>query len=195
MATRVLVLGGTQFIGRSLVRELHRQGCEIAVFHRGTREAEDEPPGVQHIHGDRANLDDFRQHLAAFDPEVVVDMRALLEAHAVAVARVLTGIARRAVLVSSMDVYRAYDVLRGKDQGGLQPAPISEEAELRRHLYPYRGAELRGDSDPAKWMDDYDKIPIERIFLANTEMPATVLRLPAVYGPWDRQTRFLSVSK
>lgn len=192
---RVLVLGGTNFIGRGVVRQLRDHRCAVAVFHRGEHEADDEPEGVRHVHGDRAQLETFRDEFTAFAPDVVVDMRAMVEADAKTTARVMTGIARRAVLISSMDVYRAYDVLRGKDSGSSQPVPFDERSELRKGLYPYRSDPPRADSDPAKWMDGYDKILIERIFLDNDDMPGTVLRLPAVYGPRDRQTRFLAVSK
>jgi len=46
------------------------------------------------------------------------------------------------------------------------------------------------------WVDDaYDKIPVERAVLGNAELPATVLRLPMVYGPGDPLHRFFPVLK
>lgn len=44
-------------------------------------------------------------------------------------------------------------------------------------------------------MDDYDKILAERIVLAEPRLPATVLRLPMVYGPGDDQHRFFPYLK
>jgi nucleoside-diphosphate-sugar epimerase len=38
-------------------------------------------------------------------------------------------------------------------------------------------------------MDDYEKILVERVTLSEPELPGTVLRLPMVYGPGDRQHR------
>ena len=48
---RLLILGGTVFVGRHLAEEAHARGHEVTLFHRGTR------PGVlpelEHLHGDR----------------------------------------------------------------------------------------------------------------------------------------------
>jgi nucleoside-diphosphate-sugar epimerase len=38
-------------------------------------------------------------------------------------------------------------------------------------------------------MHNYDKIPIEQTYQAEPDLPATILRLPAVYGPNDYQHR------
>ncbi len=56
---RVLVIGGTSFMGPRVVRLLHKQGHTITIFHRGQTEA-DLPSGVEQILGDRANLVAFR---------------------------------------------------------------------------------------------------------------------------------------
>jgi nucleoside-diphosphate-sugar epimerase len=39
------------------------------------------------------------------------------------------------------------------------------------------------------WADDYEKILVEQIVLGEPGLPGTVLRLPAVYGPGDKQRR------
>jgi nucleoside-diphosphate-sugar epimerase len=44
-------------------------------------------------------------------------------------------------------------------------------------------------------MDQYDKILVERIVMSEPELPGTVLRLPAVYGPGDYQHRHFSFLK
>ncbi|MUN63548.1 hypothetical protein GMA12_10395 [Kocuria sediminis] len=52
---RVLVLGGTSFIGRAVVVRLLRRGDRVAVYHWGRAE----PPelaAATHLHGDRADL-------------------------------------------------------------------------------------------------------------------------------------------
>jgi nucleoside-diphosphate-sugar epimerase len=53
---RVLILGGTRFIGPPVVRCLVEQGHSVTVFHRGLSTAQ-LPLGVQSILGDRNNLD------------------------------------------------------------------------------------------------------------------------------------------
>ncbi|MBF8194322.1 hypothetical protein ITP53_53420 [Nonomuraea sp. K274] len=58
--------------------------------------------------------------------------------------------------------------------------PITEESELRRERYPYRGKGYAGVPD------DYEKLDVEARWLARG---AVVLRLPMVYGPHDWQRR------
>lgn len=48
----LLVIGGTQFVGRAIVEEAVALGYDVTVFHRGQSEPEDLPT-VHHLHGDR----------------------------------------------------------------------------------------------------------------------------------------------
>lgn len=181
---RILVIGGTGFIGPWVVRRLVAAVHDVAVYHRGQTTAE-LPPSVRHILGDRADLPARRADLAAFAPDVALDMRALTERDAATVGRALAGIARRRVVLSSQDVYRAYGRLIGTEPGPPDPVPLAEDAPLRERLYPYRGKDL--GAGPG--FDDYDKILVERDALNTPGLPGTVLRLPMVYGPGDEQHR------
>lgn len=185
---RVLVIGGTGFIGPHVVRLLSEQGHDLAVFNRG-RSMADLPASVRHITGERAALPAFRAELAHFAPDVVLDMYAMTAADARAVVETLAGIARRAVAISSQDVYRAYARLLSAEPGPPDPVPLNEDAPVRERLYPYRGETPRADDDPQHWTDDYDKLPVERMYMSRPDLPGTVLRLPAVYGPGDNQHR------
>src|SRR5207245_5809173 len=117
---------------------------------------------------------------------------AMTEADARSLGQTFTGIARRVVVASSVDVYRAYDVLRAKEPGPPDPVPLTEDSPLRGQIYPYRGETLREPDDPARWLDDYDKILVERVVLGEPRLPGTVLRLPMVYGPGDYQHRIFA---
>ena len=99
---RILVLGGTRFIGPPAVRRLVEWGPEVTVFHRGQSQAE-LPALVRHLLGDRQQLGD---HVAAFQevaPEVVLDMRPIGAADAQQVVEVFRGLARRLVAIPSPD--------------------------------------------------------------------------------------------
>jgi nucleoside-diphosphate-sugar epimerase len=185
---RVLVIGGTGFIGPHVVRLLSEQGHDLAVFNRSQSTA-DLPASVRRIAGERAALPAFRAELAHLAPDVVLDMYAMTAADARAVVQTLAGIVRRAVVISSQDAYRAYGRLRGTEPGLPDPIPLDEDSPLRERLYPYRGETPRADDDPERGADDYDKIPVERVYLSRPDLPGTVLRLPAVYGPGDDQHR------
>lgn len=190
----ILIIGGTAFVGPFVARRLHDQGHRVTLFHRG-RTAADLPAGVAHLRGDRARL---AAHAAAFRrlaPDVVLDMFPATGAAAEAVVAACRGLAGRLVAISSIDVYRAYDRLRGTDPGPPDPVPLTEEAPLRARLFPYRDAPSPLADDPLGRGADYDKIPVERAVLGEPQLPGTILRLPMVYGPGDYQHRLFPYLK
>ena len=79
---KVMIIGGTNFIGQPLVSSVGSYiGNTVTVFHRGQTRAE-LPPMVEHILGDRRNLEQHANEIRRFGPEVVVDMVAFTEADA-----------------------------------------------------------------------------------------------------------------
>src|SRR5215831_5844367 len=104
---RVLVIGGTRFIGPRLVRRLAAAGHEVAVFHRGQTTAA-LPPSARSLLGDRRRLADHAGEFRRFGPDVVVDMIPFTEQDALSVVAAFRGVAGRLVAISSGDVYRAY---------------------------------------------------------------------------------------
>lgn len=185
---RVLVIGGTGFIGPWVVRRLADAGHAVTIFHRGEREVA-LPAAVAHLHGDRRRLADHAAALRRSAPDVVLDTHPMREADARAVVDAFSGVARRLVAVSSMDVDRAYGRIHRSEPGPPEPTPFAEDAPLREKLYPYRSGPPRAEDDPMRWADDYDKIPVERVVLGAPRLADTILRLPFVYGPGDRQHR------
>jgi nucleoside-diphosphate-sugar epimerase len=181
---RILVIGGTRFIGPRVVERLVRSGHEVAVFHREPT-ASALPAAVRHIPGDRRRLAEHAAEFRRLAPHVVLDMIAFTEQDARSLASTFRGLAERAVLLSSGDVYRAYGLFTGLEHGPLEPTPLTEDAALREALYVHRAA-TSGPDDP---MYDYEKILVERAVLDDAGPPATVLRLPMVYGPGDYQHR------
>jgi nucleoside-diphosphate-sugar epimerase len=184
---RVLVVGGTGFIGGPAVRRLVSSGHDAAVFHRGEsgETASHLPASVERFVGDRRHIAARADTLRAWKPDVVVDFIAFTEADVRGVLDVFRGVARRLVVLSSLDVYRAYDRFVRAQTGPPEPTPIGEDAPLREVPFPRR----RWASGPGDAAWEYDKIPVERAALADPHVPGTVLRLPAVYGPGDRRRR------
>ena len=187
---RILVIGGTRFMGPLVVRSLNDLGHEVIVFHRGRTPA-DLPSSVKEIVGNRRPLALFADELRRVEPDIVLDMIPVIEQDAQEVMSTFRGIARRVVAISSQDVYRAFGRVNHKESGPVEPGPISEDSPLRENLYPYRGQAPRNE-DQKQWMDDYDKILVERVVMENPELPGTILRLPAVYGPGDYQHRLFA---
>ena len=164
---RVLVLGGTEFTGPFVVRELLEGGHDVAVFHRG-RHDHSLTTGARHVHGDFAEFERHVRELRSLQPQVVVDMRAFRREEG---RRVLDfkGVAERAVVASSADVYRAYGRLHRTEPGPPDPLPLTEDSPLREVVIK----------------EDYDKVGVEREARADPDFPVTVLRLPAIHGPGD----------
>jgi nucleoside-diphosphate-sugar epimerase len=183
---RIFVIGGTGFIGPYVVRRLHEMGHEVILFHRGQTEA-DLPLGVKHLLGDRRRLTDFADEFRQLAPHVVLDMIPLTEQDAQMVMNTFKGIAQRVIAISSQDVYRVYGKLLRIEPGPIEPVPLTEDAPLRQRLYPYRGEIPRNPDDPKRWLDDYDKILVERAVMGDPDLSGTILRLPMVYGPGDKQ--------
>ncbi|WP_308277285.1 NAD-dependent epimerase/dehydratase family protein [Streptomyces ginkgonis] len=106
MRMRILVLGGTWFLGRAVVEGALRRGWEVTTFNRGRSAADS--PGVRPVRGDRATAADLRR-LAEEGPwDAVLDTSAAgLAPEAVrAGAAALEPVAGRYLLVSSAEVYR-----------------------------------------------------------------------------------------
>lgn len=180
---KILIVGGTNFIGPPLVHHLIAMGHEVSVFHRGKTTA-NLPPNVQEILGDRSHLFEMKSQWQQLSPQVVIDMVAYTEQDAIALTKTFEGIAQRIVTISSIDVYRAYEVILGKESE-IVPVPITEDSPLRRSLYPFREMPNRPLDAPV----DYDKILVERIVMANPNLPGTIIRLPMVYGEKDPRNR------
>ncbi|HUQ93456.1 MAG TPA: NAD-dependent epimerase/dehydratase family protein [Bryobacteraceae bacterium] len=177
---RILVIGGTGFLGPHILRALH--GHELTVLHRG-RKANTLPEGVRSLHGDRSQLPNM---VRQYHPDAVIDCICASAADAGTLIEAFGHKSCRVVMLSSADVYRAHEVMHGREQGPLQPTPIPEEGDLRTYRYPYRGQKI-----PAyEWVnDDYDKILAEQ---ALAPLHPTIVRLPMVYGPGDPLHRFKS---
>jgi nucleoside-diphosphate-sugar epimerase len=187
---RILIIGGTRFIGPRVVSRLAHMGHEVTLFHRG-RTMLDASFAVDEILGDRCHLPDFADALGRPTLDVVLDMIPITEPQARLVMQTFRGLARRVVAISSQDVYREYGLLMGTERGDEAPAPprrakpLTEDAPLRRTLYPHRD-QAQGPDDP---MYNYEKILVERVVMGDPELPGTILRLPMVYGPGDPQHR------
>jgi 2'-hydroxyisoflavone reductase len=99
---RLLVLGGTQFLGRAIVDEAIRRGYDVTTFSRGLS---GEPrPGAEALHGDRTSSEDLLK-LADRDFDLAIDTSVIAPVHVSASARVLAGHVGHFTYMSTISVY------------------------------------------------------------------------------------------
>lgn len=178
---RIMIIGGTGFIGSHVTARLVSLGHHLTLFHRGQTES-GLPRTVAQIRGDRQNLPAFRGEFEDLSPQIVVDMIPFTEHDASTVMDTFRGVAERVIAISSMDVYRAYGRFIRLESGRPHAGYLTEESPLRERFYPYRDR-AKGTADMAY---EYEKILVERAVLTDPQLSGTVLRLPKVYGPGDR---------
>nr|BFD89671.1 SDR family oxidoreductase [Kitasatospora sp. Xyl93] len=134
---RLLVLGGTKFVGRVVAEEALARGWEVTALNRGTQPA---PEGVRVLKGDRT----AENGLAALGPgewDAVVDTWSWAPAAVRDSARFLNGRVGHYAYVSSRSVYD-YPL----EAGAGESAPVVDSSPDLTGEVPYaeakRGAEL-----------------------------------------------------
>src|SRR5262245_462720 len=177
---KILVIGGTGFIGPYVVRQLHQTGHEVTVFHRGFHESE-LAPGIRHIHSADANIPvvALPGDVLSQSFEVVIHMIAMGERDARAAVGAFAGRSRRLVMLSSGDVYLAYGRFMKTEPGPLEPGLLTEDSPLRTLHFPYR-PQAQATNELNYF---YEKILVEREVSGRGEIESAILRLPKVYGP------------
>lgn len=170
--SRALVIGGTLFIGRALVRRLLARGDDVTILHRGR--ANPFAGQVAEIHCDRNDEQAVARALAGGRFDLVFDnvydwQRGTTAGPVEAAARAVADGLRRYVFTSSVAVYGAgNDVTEDTPVvPGDHPEPYSRnKAETERMLFRLHAGE---------------------------GFPAATLRPPYVFGPenpFDRESFF-----
>jgi len=118
---RVLILGGTRFVGPHLARLLLERGAEVTLLHRGL--TGDSIAGTTSVIGDRAQADGLAA-LGGARFDAVVDMSAYFSGWTRAAADALDGRVGHYVFISSGAVYRPSAELPWPESTPFGPIPI-----------------------------------------------------------------------
>ena len=173
MSRRAFLLGGTGKTGRVLAQRLLETGWDVAVASRGERAV---PEGVEHVALDRADVEALRKALAD-GVDALVDFVAFEPAHAEQLLS-LAGLARSLVVISSASVYA------DADGRSLDEIRAGEDASFRVPLTEREPTVAAGEETYST-----KKRAIEQILLRRRELPATLIRAGAIYGPGDLNSR------
>lgn len=140
---RLLVLGGTHFLGRHVATAALARGHDVATFTRGVSGAP--PEGARALHGDRDDPDALPRALDGWAPELVVDTSCQTRAAAEHAAAALAGVAGYA-FVSSLNAYRDWPArpLGPEDDQPTWDTDDDEYGPVKAHAERVLGAALGG---------------------------------------------------
>jgi 2'-hydroxyisoflavone reductase len=166
--SRVLILGGTGFIGPHFVAALTARGHSVTVFNRG-RDPAKVPAGVVQLIGDR---DGQLESLQGHDWEAVIDNSGYTPRQVRLTAELLQGHIRHYIFISSISAYADFAV-----------AGIDENYPLAKLADPTVEA-VNGDTYGGL------KALCERVIEQTYPGHATIIRPTFIAGPGDPTDRF-----
>jgi nucleoside-diphosphate-sugar epimerase len=117
---RVLVLGGSWFVGAAVVEQAVAAGHEVTVFNRGRTPARF-PDGTRVIHGDRTNPGDLQALAAQGGWDAAVDVAGSVPALVRDAARALAPVVSQYAFVSTVSTYRDWPAEPVTESSPLHP--------------------------------------------------------------------------
>ena len=165
---KVLILGGTGFIGPHFVDALTAGGHKITLFNRGKRDPEVRP-GIEQLLGDRnGEISSLQGH----DWDVVIDNSGYTPSQVKATAELLKDHVRKYIFISSVAVYADF-----------AKAGIDED---------YKLAELKDPTSEVVNGETYGglKVLCEKVVETTYGKRATLIRPTYIAGPGDHTDRF-----
>jgi 2'-hydroxyisoflavone reductase len=167
-ALKVLILGGTGFIGPHFVDALTAGGHKITLFNRGKRDPEVRE-GIEQLLGDRDGQIDS---LKGRDWDVVIDNSGYKPSQVRLTTELLDGHVPHYIFISSIAVYTNF-----------AKAGIDEDYEL---------ASLKNPTDETVTGESYGglKVLCEKIVESVYGQRGTIIRPTYIAGPGDHTDRF-----
>jgi 2'-hydroxyisoflavone reductase len=139
---RLLVLGGTRFLGRAIVDEAIRRGYDVTTFSRGLS---GEPrPGAEALHGDRTSFPDLLR-VAEREFDMVIDTSVIAPRYVGESARLLADRVGHYTYVSSLSVYADFGRAPVSEESPVLDCPADAEGSLETLGY----GELKAGSERA----------------------------------------------
>ncbi|WP_327141310.1 NAD-dependent epimerase/dehydratase family protein [Nocardia sp. NBC_01327] len=172
VVTRILVLGGSWFLGRTVAEQAVSDGMEVTTFRRG--QSGSDADGVTLIRGDRTDPADLARLAKGGPYDAVIDTSSYVPRETLAVARALEPAAARYVLISSVSVYQGWPL-----------EPLTEKSPILQ-CPPDAGPDYGYDGDPGPSTYGFGKAGCEgavlQVFCADRSV---ILRPGVILGPHE----------
>jgi nucleoside-diphosphate-sugar epimerase len=171
---RILLLGGTWFLGPALIADAAARGWDVTVFNRG-RSGPD-PAGVTAVHGDRTSTEDLRRLARGGRWDAVVDSSSsqLPPRNVLLAAEALRASAARWVHISTVSVYAGWPNHPLREGSALLDCPPDADGG-----YGHDGP----DGSPTRY--GFQKAGGERAVLQHFGRDAVLLRPGVILGPGE----------
>lgn len=191
---RVLVIGGTLYFGKMIVKSLLERGDDVTIYSRGNTRP-DYWGDCEHIIGDRTDYDDFASKLSRKNFDAVVDNLAFRTEDVQAVVKALKGNTGKYLVASTVSIYGGPGHAHNRRLSGTGHMDHTDQFVDLTAECPM--TEDSVDSGTVPWTYDESeheyaqgKRQIERYLTETTDFPWVVMRVPATMGPEDPSLRF-----
>lgn len=118
---KVLVIGGSVFLGRAIVVEALRRGHEVTTFNRGV--SGEDLPGVEAVHGDREVTADLERLTAGRRWDAVIDVCGYVPRVVGESVRMLSGRADTYAFISSISAISDFPARPVDERSPRYPCP------------------------------------------------------------------------
>jgi nucleoside-diphosphate-sugar epimerase len=180
---KILIIGGTGFIGKPVTKMFVQNGHEVAVFHHN-KETSDTSLNTVELIGNRDKILNYKNEFFSFKPDLVIDITPYTAQDIWGLKMAIKDATENLLLLSSGDVYKVYDTFH-KNLSEVDNSPITETSELRSKLYPYKSEKVDKYDE---LLFNYDKIIVETM-AQEKSFNTCILRLPAIFGEGDKQQK------
>jgi 2'-hydroxyisoflavone reductase len=171
---RLLILGGTWFLGRTLAELALGAGWQVTTFSRGLTGSD--VPGTAAVRGDRGNPADIRALAGAGPWDAVADTSGYVPAAVDLAARALRPAAARYVYVSTVHAYRGWP-----DEPLSEASPVYAAA---RDPAPLAAGTMQGVAPSPRYGElkaDCERAALRRFGPGD----CLVLRPGVILGPYE----------